>query len=77
MKRPDYKQYDEMAKVAIHNRHFVEWLDTWRQEELEALPTRKEDVGIHQGRCLVLSELVKALKEAPEKAGTAARPRTL
>ena len=76
MKRPDARQFDEIAKVAVHNRYFVEWLDTWRQEELESLPTRKEDVATYQGRCLVLAELVKVLKESPEKAANSSRPRT-
>lgn len=56
-----------VATMATHNPVFVEWLQAWRQHELEKLPNAgTETVAILQGRCQVLTELCKLVHDAPE-----------
>ena len=53
-----------IAKVAKHNPLFVTWLAEWRMSELERLPSMSvQTVQISQGRCQILDELLKELKQ--------------
>ena len=42
-----------------------EWIDNWRMHELEQLPNVATNTALAQGRCQVLSELHKLLRDAP------------
>ena len=75
MLRPPVDIYQQLARVATHYPQVVEWLGEWGQQELESLPQQTENVARAQGRCAVLRELYKLLKESPDKAATG-RPRT-
>ena len=52
------RQYPEIAK----------WLQEWRMHELEQLPHVTQNTTLAQGRCQVLTELLKFMKESPETA---------
>ena len=44
----------------------VEWLESWRDLELERLPQVTNNMAVAQGRCQVLGEIVSLIKKAPE-----------
>ena len=44
----------------------VEWLESWRDLELDRLPQVTNNVAVAQGRCQVLGEIVSLIKKAPE-----------
>lgn len=67
MIRPDPEIVARLANIATHNKEFVQWLNNWRQYELEQLPNVSSNaVGIAQGRCQVLTELCKLVNNSRE-----------
>ena len=57
------------AQISRLHPGFLDWIGTWRQRELETLPNvLTTHVGVAQGRCQVLTELYKLLKDSPELA---------
>ena len=68
MKRPDERTLKALAYVAKQFPEIKEWLDNWRMHELETLPSVTNNVTLQQGRCQVLGEIVKLIKEAPSTA---------
>lgn len=72
MKRPSPEVVEQLAYATKHYPLFFQWLEEWRQAELEALPSALANTALAQGRCLVLGELVKLAKEAP---GLTAKPK--
>lgn len=66
MKRPPPEVVEQLAYATKHYPLLFKWLEEWRQTELEALPSALTNTALAQGRCLVLGELVKLAKEAPE-----------
>jgi hypothetical protein len=69
--RPTPEVIEEAARVAKHNVRLVEFFREWEERELRELPSRTDNVAQGQGRCQVLSELVKFIEEAPK---TVAKP---
>lgn len=73
MTRPDPELLRLLANMSGQYPAFVEWLGEWRQRELETLPNvAPQAVAVAQGRCQVLTELLKLLQDSPE---LAAKPR--
>jgi hypothetical protein len=68
MIRPDPKVVRALAVTARQYPEVLEWLRDWRSHELESLPLAKDNLTVMQGRCQVLGELYKLVKEAPELA---------
>lgn len=68
MNRPDPHVVRQAADVCRQYQDLVTWLENWRMSELERLPRVVEHTGIYQGRCQVLDELVKFIKDAPNLA---------
>ena len=66
MIRPDDRTLKALATVANQYPEIVQFLDTWRQHELETLPSVTNNVTLQQGRCQVLTELSKFVNESPE-----------
>jgi len=67
MIRPDPAIVARLANIVTHNKEFVQWLNNWRQHELEQLPNVSSNaVGIAQGRCQVLTELCKLVNNSRE-----------
>jgi hypothetical protein len=67
MIRPDPEIVARLANIATHNKEIVQWLNNWRQHELEQLPNVSSNaVGIAQGRCQVLTELCKLVNNSRE-----------
>lgn len=60
---------DVVKALAITVRNYPEvldWLTEWRTHELENLPQAINNPTLMQGRCQVLGELYKLVKEAPD-----------
>jgi hypothetical protein len=69
MTRPDPELFRLIVTMAGQYPAVVEWLGAWRQRELETLPNvAPQAVAIAQGRCQVLTELVKLLQDSPDLA---------
>lgn len=73
MMNPDPKVIHALAATARQYPEIVDWLAQWRQRELEQLPMALNNPAPMQGRCQVLGELYKLVKDAPE---IAARPKS-
>jgi hypothetical protein len=69
MIRPDERVMQGLAKLARHNSDVAAWLEQAYRTELERLPYAGENSAVMQGRCQVLGELTKLIKEAPEQFG--------
>lgn len=68
MIRPDERVIKALAVTARQYPEVLEWLRDWRQHELEQLPMAVNNPAPLQGRCQVLGELYKLVKEAPDLA---------
>lgn len=68
MIRPDAQVIKAFATVVRQYPDVLTFLQTWKAYELENLPFALANSAISQGRCQVLSELVKFAKEAPDLA---------
>jgi hypothetical protein len=65
MIRPDERTLKALATVANQYPEIVQFLDTWRQHELETLPSVTNNVTLQQGRCQVLGEISKLVNQSP------------
>ena len=68
MIRPDHRIVKQVATMVRQYPDILEWLEDWRMHELENLPSAINNAAVSQGRCQVLSELVKFAKESPDVA---------
>jgi|TARA_B100000965_G_scaffold327861_2_gene290792 hypothetical protein len=68
MIRPDAKTLQSLAAVSKQFPEILEFIEAWRLHELETLPSVINNVALQQGRCQVLGEIVKLIKEAPSTA---------
>lgn len=68
MIRPDVKTLQGLAAVNKQYPEVLEFIEAWRLHELETLPSVINNVALQQGRCQVLGEIVKLVKEAPSTA---------
>lgn len=55
-----------VAKLVRQYPDFLTFISAWRMGELEQLPNAKENTALMQGRCQVLHELERFMKEAPQ-----------
>lgn len=70
MKHPAPEVVAAMAGLNRQSPVVLTFLDEWLAAELKALPLVTQNTAIAQGRCQVLLELTKLLKDAPELADT-------
>ena len=68
MIRPDEKVVNALAIMVRQYPELVEFFAAWRMHELEQLPSALNNAALMQGRCQVLGELYKLVKESPELA---------
>ena len=68
MIRPDPKVVKAFAITSRQFPEILEYLGAWRMRELEQLPNAINNAALMQGRCQVLGELYKLVKESPELA---------
>lgn len=68
MIRPSLKVVKSLATVERQHTDILEWLESWRKHELEQLPNVANNVSLAQGRCQILGELVRLIKESPDYA---------
>jgi hypothetical protein len=61
VKQPTEEQRHQLAQLARNYPHVLTWINEWYSEELTRLPSVSVNVALAQGRCLVLSELIKQL----------------
>jgi hypothetical protein len=66
--RPDERVIKALAVTARQYPEVLEFLRDWRQHELEQLPMAVNNPAPLQGRCQVLGELYKLVKDAPDLA---------
>jgi hypothetical protein len=66
MIRPDDKTVKALAIVARQYPEVMSWLEQWRTHELDNLPLAINNTAVMQGRCQVLGELYKLVKDSPE-----------
>ena len=65
MIKPDKRVMKSMQLIARQYPEFVDFLNEWKQSELDQLPDVISNIAVAQGRCKVLKELTKQLSEAP------------
>jgi hypothetical protein len=68
MIRPDPKVVKALAITSRQYPEILKYLEDWRMRELEQLPNAINNAALMQGRCQVLGELYKLVKESPELA---------
>lgn len=68
MIRPDERTVKAFALAVRQFPEILEYLAAWRTHELEQLPNAINNAALMQGRCQVLGELYKLVKESPELA---------
>lgn len=68
MIKPDPKVVKAFAVTARQYPEILEFLKEWRFHELEQLPHAVNNAALMQGRCQVLGELYRLVKESPELA---------
>ena len=68
MIRPDPKVVKALAITSRQYPEVLRFLEDWRMRELEQLPNAINNAALMQGRCQVLGELYKLVKESPELA---------
>jgi hypothetical protein len=65
MIKPELRIIQAMATAMRQHPELLEWLQEWRNHELEQLPHVANNTALSQGRCQVLGELYKFAKDAP------------
>ena len=68
MKRPSPEVIQALANTVRQYPEVLEWLEVWSTEELSRLPNATQNTALAQGRCEILIELSKLVKESPETA---------
>lgn len=63
--RPTPQQVQVIARVAKQHPEFLDWLTEIRSQELDSLPYVVQNPQLVQGRCQMLTELIKLMKDAP------------
>tara|TARA_R100001126_G_C4744205_1_gene109844 strand:- start:31 stop:240 length:210 start_codon:yes stop_codon:yes gene_type:complete len=66
MIRADERTLKAFAHIAQNVPIAVEWLESWRDLELDRLPQVIDNVAVAQGRCQVLGEIISLIKNAPD-----------
>ena len=66
MIRPSLQATKSIAYVSKQFPEVLEWLEEWRDHELQKLPSVLQNTALAQGRCQVLSEITKLVKESPD-----------
>lgn len=67
MVRPPPEIVQMWASLSRSHPHLSDWLEEWRQRELDQLPyVAGANVMLAQGRCQVLTEIHKLVHDAPE-----------
>ena len=59
--KPTEHQVKAFTTMARQFPEFAEFLDAWRQEELEAIPYGKDSLDVKRGRVQTLTELQRHL----------------
>lgn len=68
MIKPGPKVIVAAASAVRQNPELLEWVEGWWLHELEQLPHTQNNTALKQGRCQVLDELRKFLRDAPDVA---------
>jgi hypothetical protein len=68
MIRPDERTVKAFALAVRQFPEILEYFAAWRTHELDQLPNAINNAALMQGRCQVLGEIYKLVKESPELA---------
>ena len=66
MINPKPEAIKSLATVCRSYPEILDWLKEWRDHELSTLPSVLQNTALAQGRCQVLSEVTKLIKQSPE-----------
>jgi hypothetical protein len=66
MLRPSPQVVRALAVMTRQYPEVLEFVADWRMHELETLPLALQNSAVAQGRCQVLNELYKLVKESPD-----------
>lgn len=68
MIKPETEIIKVFATVVRQYPELLRWLEDWYKRELEMLPHVVNQPAVSQGRCQVLGELCRFVKESPSLA---------
>jgi len=68
MQKPPPEVLKSLAIIAKQYPEVLKWLETWNLHELKQLPYALNNPTLQQGRCQVLNEFSRLVKESPELA---------
>lgn len=68
MIKPEHQVIKVLGSTVRQHPEVSAWVESWYLHELETLPHVVNTPAIYQGRCQVLGELVKFLREVPAMA---------
>lgn len=66
MINPEPKIIQALAITVRQYPEILQWVEGWKQRELDTLPHAVNNPALAQGRCQVLQEISNLLKQAPE-----------
>lgn len=73
MIRPTDQVLKALATVVRQYPDILTFLNEWKTHELDQLPFALQNSAVAQGRCQVLSELVKLMQNSPDLAAKQSR----
>ncbi len=68
MQKPDAEVVKVLAFLVKQYPELLDWFENWNLQELKTLPYSLNNPALQQGRCQVLGEITRLLREAPEAA---------
>ena len=68
MRQPDKETVRAFAHIAQNVPRVAKYFEECYQTELERLPVTTNNLGVAQGRCQILGEIHKLLRDAPQSA---------
>lgn len=66
MLKPEREAWKQLAQLSTNQTHLKDYLESWYDHELQQLPRTLNMTALSQGRCQVLAEICRLIKEAPE-----------
>ena len=66
MINPKPEVIQSLATVCRQYPEVLNWLQEWRDHELQKLPSVLQNTALAQGRCQVLSEITRLIEQSPE-----------
>lgn len=68
MQKPEPDVIKALAMMVKQYPEVLDWIENWNLHELKQLPYALNNPTLQQGRCQVLNEITRLLRESPESA---------